>query len=115
MVEAVNDLFQLRFRHRMFRVFRHFAEDETAQLRQVLRQFAPLLFGEIIRKGIAAFDGLSLAVPRICQNQILTIDVELVSTPDRKQYLNLDQLVFLRRANAITKGCHNRRYYPLQM
>ena len=85
------------------------------KLRQVLRQFASLLLAEIIRKDITAFDCLSLIVPRIGQNQILTIDVELVSTPDRKQYLNLDQLVFLRRANAITKGCHNRRYYPLQM
>lgn len=28
--ETVNDLSQLRFRHRMFGVFRHFAEDEAA-------------------------------------------------------------------------------------
>ena len=30
MMETVNNFFQLRFRHRMFGVFRHFAEDETA-------------------------------------------------------------------------------------
>ena len=30
MMETVNNLFQLRFRHCMFGVFRHFAEDETA-------------------------------------------------------------------------------------
>lgn|GEM_PF-2656331 len=48
-------------------------------------------------------------------NQILTIGVELVSASDRKQYLNLGQLIFLRRTHAITKSCHNRRYYLLQM
>lgn len=114
-VETVNDLLQPRFSHRVFRVFRHFAEDKTAQLRQVLHQLAPLLFGEIIRKGIAGFDRLSFTVPRVSQNQILTVDIELISSSDSKQYLNLDQFVFLRRADAITKGCHNRRYYLLQM
>jgi len=102
-VETVNDLFQLRFGHRVFRVFHHFAEDEATQLRQVLRQFAPLLLGEVIRKNLTPFYSLSLTIPCISQNQILTVDVELVSASDRKQYLNLDQLVFLRRAHAIQK------------
>lgn len=104
--EAVNDLFQLRFCHRMFRVFRHFAEDEAAQLRQILYQFAPLLLGEIIRKGITAFDRMLLLFQA---SGILRPGIERGVPIDIKARMLFCQSAFLRGANMICESCHMRQ------
>lgn len=106
MVEAVDDLLQPRLRHRVLGILGNLSEDVAAQFGEILGQLAPLLLGEVVGKGEAAFDRLPLVVPSVRQHHILAVGVELVATANREENLDFDQFVFLGRADAVAEGCH---------
>lgn len=60
-VEAVDDLLQPRLRHCVFGILGNLSEDVAAQFGEILGQLAPLLLGEVVGKGEAAFDRLLLS------------------------------------------------------
>ena len=93
-VEAVDDLLQPCLRHCVLGILGNPSEDVAAQFGEILGQFAPLLLGEVVGKGEAAFDRLPLVVPGVCQHHILAVDVELISTANREENLDFDQFVF---------------------
>ena len=93
-VEAVDDLLQSCLRHCVLGILGNPSEDVAAQFGEILGQFAPLLLGEVVGKGEAAFDRLPLVVPGVCQHHILAVDVELISTANREENLDFDQFVF---------------------
>ena len=102
-VEAVDDLLQSCLRHCVLGILGNPSEDVAAQFGEILGQFAPLLLGEVVGKGEAAFDRLPLVVPGVRQHHILAVGVELVTTANCEENLDFDQFVFLGRADAIAE------------
>ena len=110
-VEAVDDLLQPRLRHCVLGILGNLSEDVAAQFGEILGQLAPLLLGEIIGIGKAAFDRLLFIVPGVGEHQILGIGIERGVPIDVESDEDLGQDSLAGCADAVGECSHTVGFY----